>query len=130
MKGDYLRYLAQIKTGMRGKDAGKSALLAYKYARSIALAELAPSNPIRLGLALNFAVFYSDILKLPDRAFRLAKQAYDEAKRSLVGWGRSPSEKAGCFWHIFLKISAFRLNRTSMQRTTHKSAEEETWSLG
>jgi 14-3-3 protein epsilon len=40
---------------------------------------LAPTHPIRLGLALNFSVFYYEILNSPDRACNLAKQAFDEA---------------------------------------------------
>lgn len=42
--------------------------------QDIALAELAPTHPIRLGLALNFSVFYYEILNSPDRACNLAKQ--------------------------------------------------------
>ncbi|PHU16741.1 14-3-3 protein 6 [Capsicum chinense] len=47
--------------------------------QDIANAELAPTHPIRLGLALNFSVFYYEILNSPDRACNLAKQAFDEA---------------------------------------------------
>ncbi|XP_020875024.1 14-3-3-like protein GF14 chi [Arabidopsis lyrata subsp. lyrata] len=46
---------------------------------NIANSELAPTHPIRLGLALNFSVFYYEILNSPDRACNLAKQAFDEA---------------------------------------------------
>ncbi|PQQ17087.1 14-3-3-like protein A [Prunus yedoensis var. nudiflora] len=79
MKGDYHRYLAEFKTGGERKEAAESTLLAYKSAQDIALAELAPTHPIRLGLALNFSVFYYEILNSPDRACNLAKQAFDEA---------------------------------------------------
>jgi 14-3-3 protein epsilon len=43
------------------------------------LTELAPTHPIRLGLALNFSVFYYEILNAPDQACHLAKQAFDDA---------------------------------------------------
>ncbi|XP_010543865.1 PREDICTED: 14-3-3-like protein GF14 omega [Tarenaya hassleriana] len=79
MKGDYHRYLAEFKTGQERKDAAENTLNAYKSAQDIANAELAPTHPIRLGLALNFSVFYYEILNSPDRACNLAKQAFDEA---------------------------------------------------
>ncbi|XP_059635299.1 14-3-3-like protein [Cornus florida] len=79
MKGDYHRYLAEFKTGSERKEAAESTLNAYKGAQDIANAELAPTHPIRLGLALNFSVFYYEILNSPDRACNLAKQAFDEA---------------------------------------------------
>ncbi|XP_074581003.1 14-3-3-like protein GF14-C [Curcuma longa] len=79
MKGDYHRYLAEFKTGAERKEAAESTMLAYKSAQDTALADLAPTHPIRLGLALNFSVFYYEILNSPDRACSLAKQAFDEA---------------------------------------------------
>ena len=38
-----------------------------------------PTHPIRLGLALNFSVFYYEILNNPELACTLAKTAFDEA---------------------------------------------------
>eukprot|EP00270_Netrium_digitus_P002600 TRINITY_DN1295_c0_g1_i1.p1 TRINITY_DN1295_c0_g1~~TRINITY_DN1295_c0_g1_i1.p1 ORF type:complete len:291 (+),score=57.80 TRINITY_DN1295_c0_g1_i1:128-874(+) len=79
MKGDYHRYLAEFKTATERKESAESTLMAYKSAQEIAVAELAPTHPIRLGLALNFSVFYYEILNSPERACTLAKQAFDEA---------------------------------------------------
>jgi len=79
MKGDYHRYLAEFATGNSRKDAAENSLLAYKAASDIANTELPPTHPIRLGLALNFSVFYYEILNSPDRACQLAKQAFDDA---------------------------------------------------
>merc|ERR1711976_1025757 len=75
MKGDYHRYLAEFATGDRRKDAAENALVAYKGASDIAVTELPPTHPIRLGLALNFSVFYYEILNSPHRACNLAKQS-------------------------------------------------------
>ncbi|KAJ4733424.1 14-3-3 protein [Rhynchospora pubera] len=87
MKGDYFRYLAEFKTGAERKEAAESTMTAYKAAQEIASSELAPTHPIRLGLALNFSVFYYEILNSPDRACNLAKQAFDEAISELDSLG-------------------------------------------
>ncbi|MCO5564580.1 hypothetical protein L7F22_018244 [Adiantum nelumboides] len=79
MKGDYYRYLAEFKTGAERKEAAENTMHAYDAAQEIATADLAPTHPIRLGLALNFSVFYYEILNSPDRACALAKQVFDEA---------------------------------------------------
>ncbi|CAN1123244.1 14-3-3-like protein D [Linum perenne] len=79
MKGDYYRYLAEFKSGNEKKEAGDNSMKAYEKATSLAEADLAPTHPIRLGLALNFSVFYYEILNSPERACHLAKQAFDEA---------------------------------------------------
>lgn len=79
MKGDYHRYLAEFATGNDRKDAAENSLSAYKMASDVATSELPPTHPIRLGLALNFSVFYYEILNSPDRACRLAKAAFDDA---------------------------------------------------
>lgn len=52
---------------------------AYNEAFEIAKGQMQPTHPIRLGLALNFSVFYYEILNAPDRACHLAKQAFDDA---------------------------------------------------
>jgi 14-3-3 protein epsilon len=79
MKGDYHRYLAEFQAGDVRKESSAEALEAYTSASSIANQGLAPTHPIRLGLALNFSVFYYEILNSPDRACHLAKQAFDDA---------------------------------------------------
>jgi 14-3-3 protein epsilon len=79
MKGDYHRYLAEFASGGQRKEAATAAHEAYKNATDVAQTELTPTHPIRLGLALNFSVFYYEILNSPDRACHLAKQAFDDA---------------------------------------------------
>jgi len=78
MKGDYLRYMAEFSTGDVRKEAANKALAAYKSAIEVA-ADMPPTNPIRLGLVLNFSVFYYEILNSQDEACSLAKQAFDDA---------------------------------------------------
>ncbi|KAH8927372.1 14-3-3 1 protein [Atractiella rhizophila] len=79
MKGDYHRYLAEFATGDKRSGSSTASLEAYEAASTIANSSLPPTHPIRLGLALNFSVFYYEILNSPDKACQLAKQAFDEA---------------------------------------------------
>lgn len=46
---------------------------AYQDAFEISKREMQPTHPIRLGLALNFSVFYYEILNTPEQACSLAK---------------------------------------------------------
>lgn len=80
MKGDYHRYYAETEPGEGQKTA---ALDAYEKATQIASASLPPTNPIRLGLALNFSVFHYEIMKHHEIGFQLARQAYDNAVTDL-----------------------------------------------
>merc|ERR1711988_793739 len=82
MKGDYFRYLAEFKINGPRKEAAENSLQAYKAASEIAT-ELATTHPIRLGLALNFSVFYYEVLNSPEQACNLAKNAFDEAIQEL-----------------------------------------------
>jgi 14-3-3 protein epsilon len=90
MKGDYYRYLAEFQVDDARKQASEKSLQAYKTASGQATGQpvnpgdtveepLQPTHPIRLGLALNFSVFYYEILNAPERACRLAKAAFDDA---------------------------------------------------
>merc|ERR1712070_1043886 len=79
MKGDYHRYLAEFSQGDQKKTSSEASLAAYEQASNIANVELPPTHPIRLGLALNFSVFYYEIMASPDKACNLAKQAFDDA---------------------------------------------------
>ncbi|KAF3588374.1 hypothetical protein F2Q69_00027507 [Brassica cretica] len=79
MKGDYYRYLAEFKTEQERKEASEQSLKGYEAATQAASTELPSTHPIRLGLALNFSVFYYEIMNSPERACHLAKQAFDEA---------------------------------------------------
>lgn len=78
MKGDYYRYLAEVAEGKR-EEIALDADEAYKKASEVSKDHLKPTNPIRLGLALNYSVFYYEIRNIPDRACELAKTAFDDA---------------------------------------------------
>lgn len=79
MKGDYYRYISEFCAEEKKKQPTENAKLAYEEATRIAVAELLPTHPIRLGLALNFSVFYYEIVGQPAEACEMARQAFDEA---------------------------------------------------
>lgn len=79
MKGDYMRYLCEISEPKERKERANESLMAYKAAYDKAIIELPPTHPVRLGLMLNFSVFYYEIMKSPERSCRMAKQAFDDA---------------------------------------------------
>jgi len=54
------------------KSQSKSSVLLQE-AFEIAKGKMQPTHPIRLGLALNFSVFYYEILNSPEKACQLAK---------------------------------------------------------
>ena len=66
---------------MQGDERKKvidSAQDSYKKASEEA-EKLKTTHPIRLGLALNYSVFFYEILNSPDSACKLAKIAFDNA---------------------------------------------------
>ncbi|KAJ2014302.1 Growth-regulating factor 12 [Coemansia sp. S680] len=79
MEGDYYRYLSEFLQSEAREQAAKSAEKSYNEASDVANKELASTHPIRLGLALNFSVFYYEIANSPEKACKLAKDAFDDA---------------------------------------------------
>uniref|UniRef100_A0AAQ4QG40 Tyrosine 3-monooxygenase/tryptophan 5-monooxygenase activation protein, theta polypeptide b n=1 Tax=Gasterosteus aculeatus aculeatus TaxID=481459 RepID=A0AAQ4QG40_GASAC len=79
MKGDYYRYLAEVATGEKKDETIVTSQQAYQEAFDISKTEMDSTHPIRLGLALNFSVFYYEILNSPHKACDLAKAAFDDA---------------------------------------------------
>lgn len=61
------------------KDAADKACDKYEEARKLAEEQLPTTHPIRLGLALNFSVFYYEIRHEQSKACALAKDAFDKA---------------------------------------------------
>eukprot|EP00830_Metopus_es_P007752 TRINITY_DN173_c0_g1_i3.p1 TRINITY_DN173_c0_g1~~TRINITY_DN173_c0_g1_i3.p1 ORF type:complete len:276 (+),score=75.73 TRINITY_DN173_c0_g1_i3:64-891(+) len=83
MKGDYCRYLAEFQKGEAKDGSSNKALEAYQAAYTLAETKLASTHPIRLGLALNFSVFYYEIMQQADKAVEMAKKSFDEAIANL-----------------------------------------------
>lgn len=78
MKGDYWRYLAEFQKGDKRKKSTEESLAAYQEATKAA-EELSPANTVRLGLSLNFSVFYYEVEKNREKACEIARAARDSA---------------------------------------------------
>ena len=81
MKGDYYRYLVEIEVqdSEERKDLAAKSKAAYQDACNCGEEELKPTHPIRLGLALNYSVFYYEIENNQTEACKLAKKAFEDA---------------------------------------------------
>ena len=58
----------------RHAEVVQKSSAAYQEAFDVAKGEMPPTHPIRLGLALNFSVFYYEIENSPDKACSMAKE--------------------------------------------------------
>jgi 14-3-3 protein epsilon len=79
MKADYYRYIAENVDTAQKEKYGNLSLASYNTATEAA-SSLLWSNPIRLGLALNFSVFYFEVLEKHEEACKIAKDTLDQAK--------------------------------------------------
>ena len=75
MQGDYLRYMSEYDNK---DEVIENAKIAYQAAYDAAK-PLKSTDPIKLGLALNFSVFYYEIQDDHKKACELAKSAFDTA---------------------------------------------------
>jgi 14-3-3 protein epsilon len=79
MKGDYNRYIAEYAQSTLKDTVSKGALEAYQSASNIAKESLNAIHPISLGLALNFSVFYYEVMNDHETACKIAKDTLDFA---------------------------------------------------
>jgi len=82
MKGDYYRYLAEVASEAKKASVVEQSQKSYSEATEVA-ENLDPTHPVRLGLALNYSVFFYEIEGNPDKACKLAKDSFDKAVAEL-----------------------------------------------
>lgn len=83
MKGDYNRYISEYATGELKEKSSKDALSAYESASNDAK-NLSAINPISLGLALNFSVFYYEVMGDHEKACNIAKDVLEVANKEIA----------------------------------------------
>lgn len=77
MRGDYNRYLCEFFEGDESSKCLEYARHSYEEADGLARSNLASTNPVRLSLHLNMAVFCHEILGKHERALELANRAFE-----------------------------------------------------
>jgi hypothetical protein len=78
MKADYNRYMGEVCAGAELEAVSQAALQSYEDAKKAA-EPMPATDPVKLGLALNFSVFQYEIRKNPKEACSMAKKAFDDA---------------------------------------------------
>ncbi len=80
MKADYCRYICEIINTNENQTYVEESEKCYKEANDL-VQNFPWTNPIRLGLSLNYSVFYYEIKKNVNQAIKIAKEAIKGAKK-------------------------------------------------
>jgi 14-3-3 protein epsilon len=96
MIADYYRYIAENVSGESKKSFSEHSRKSYESASQIAK-ELPISNPIKLGLALNYSVFYYEVLTDQETACNIAKETLDQVKSNLANVDEEDEEYKDAF---------------------------------
>lgn len=93
-QGDMYRYIAEISDDVDKTRAITSGRDAYEEGTRIAEASLPVTSAVRLGLALNHAVFHYEAKKSPTEAVRIARKAFEDAVREIDNLGDDSAKEA------------------------------------
>ena len=88
---DNHRYIAEMSQGERFEKSREQARLSYEEANGIALPACAP---IKLGLVLNFSVFYYEVIKDTKKACAVADRALQAALEKIDDLGEEEFKDA------------------------------------
>lgn len=117
MKGDYNRYIAEYAEGDLKKQVSAAALDAYNKATEYAK-NLKVLNPIGLGLALNFSVFYYEVIDDHKKAIEIAKTAVENADKELPNIDEDADENRDT-------VSIYNLLKENLDMWTSEAEEEQ-----
>lgn len=96
MIADYYRYIAENISGDAKKSYSDLSKTSYEEATKFAK-ELPISNPIKLGLALNYSVFYYEVYNDQETACSIAKETLDQVKSELSNVDEEDDEYKDAF---------------------------------
>eukprot|EP00929_Paragymnodinium_shiwhaense_P110670 TRINITY_DN77850_c0_g1_i1.p1 TRINITY_DN77850_c0_g1~~TRINITY_DN77850_c0_g1_i1.p1 ORF type:complete len:251 (-),score=78.35 TRINITY_DN77850_c0_g1_i1:197-949(-) len=93
-KGDYHRYIAEISDDVEKAREASEAKASYQEGTRIAEQSLPVTSSMRLGLALNHAVFFNEVMKAPTEAIRIARKALEDAVREIDNLGENGAKES------------------------------------
>ncbi|EAX96544.1 14-3-3 protein [Trichomonas vaginalis G3] len=94
LTADYYRYKWEATPNSGRPDVAAKCKASYQEAAALADTSLPTYHPLRLGLALNFAVFIYEILGETAEAHELASRAYQEAGSGINQLSQESKEEA------------------------------------
>jgi len=83
LKADHIRYLCEISKDKEFDKACEESEKIYKEAYDIAIKDLPVINNTRVGLCLNFAVFYYEVKGNKKEGCKIAKKAFEDSMKYL-----------------------------------------------
>jgi len=93
-QGDYHRYMAEISDDIDRVRATTAAKTSYEDGTKVAETSLKVTSPFRLGLALNHAVFYYEVMNAPTEAVRIGRKAFEDAVREIDNLGEDAAKES------------------------------------
>ena len=96
MTADYYRYIAENVSGDAKKSYSENSKKSYEEATKFAK-DLPISNPIKLGLALNYSVFFYEVFNDQETACSIAKDTLDQVKSDLSNVDEDDDEYKDAF---------------------------------
>lgn len=100
MKADYYRYMCEYDKSEAKQESIRKAEEFYKKAQEMA-ESLSPANPIRLGLMLNFSVFYYEVMEVKEKACEMARKSFDEGIAELEQIPETNYKEASMILQLF-----------------------------
>ena len=126
MKGDYYRYMAEYTSpeAEKRQDIVDKSQKAYETATELATS-LPATNIVRLGLALNYSVFFYEIKGMPQEASKIAQESYHQASAEL----KNEKFENASYKDITIILQLFQDNLT-LWHGEHNAAIEEGMEMG
>ncbi len=118
MVADYHRYTCEIAVGDRLETAKNEAKKYYEEANNI---EMNPCSAAKLGLALNYSVFYYEVLKDRQQACKYADTALNSALSKIDELGENEFRDA----KSIIEMIKENLNLWQMEEAGNQIAQED-----